>query len=271
MGLVRNENVTGKSGEFERLGNVVALIKTVRHSESSQTDTPHSRRRLTMSDYYVKDFIDDEDRVRMLIDPTSMYANKQANAIGRAMDSVIISALNGNAVAVDESDATSNVALPSAQIVDEDFSTADSNLSVAKLIEAKRIIDKVPGRLDDDLYLVINSSAHAALLNEEKATSFDYGTRSLETGNLDTFLGMKVVVIGDGLLPGVADGSDTDPVRCFVGTRNALILGNGRGIQSKMDIIPEKHHTTQVYTSATFGAVRMEEELVVAIECVQAA
>jgi len=272
MGTVRNEAMNSKAAHFDRLGNVEAMIKTVRHSVSEQTDTPHSRRQLTMTDYFVKDFIDKEDKLRMIIDPTSPYAVKQAHAIGRSMDNVIITALNGNATAVDESDATSSVALPSTQIIDEDFGTADSNITVEKIIEAKRLLMKIPGALNEQGILVMNASAHAALLNIEKATSMDYGTRNLETGKIDTFLGFKIIVLGDGLLPGTADGTDTDPVRCFAFTPSACILGKGTpSISSRIDQIPERHYTNQIYTSSSFGAVRMEEELVVAIECVQAA
>ena len=33
-------------------------------------DTPHARRRVSMVDYDWADLIDDEDRIRLLIDPT---------------------------------------------------------------------------------------------------------------------------------------------------------------------------------------------------------
>ena len=37
--------------------------------------------------------IDDADKVRMVVDPTSSYARAAAAAIGRAMDDVVIDAL----------------------------------------------------------------------------------------------------------------------------------------------------------------------------------
>jgi hypothetical protein len=38
-------------------------------------ETPHSRRMVTMDHWEYADLIDDSDKVQMLIDPTSSYAN----------------------------------------------------------------------------------------------------------------------------------------------------------------------------------------------------
>ena len=50
-----------------------------------------------MSDFEWADLIDQQDRVRTLIDPTSQYALAAAYAMGRSMDDEIIAAVSGNA------------------------------------------------------------------------------------------------------------------------------------------------------------------------------
>ena len=50
-----------------------------------------------MVDYEFADLIDDLDKVRMLVDPTSTYALAAAYAMGRAMDDAIITAALGSA------------------------------------------------------------------------------------------------------------------------------------------------------------------------------
>ena len=65
-------------------------------------DTPHSRRMVTMDSWEWADLIDDADKVRMLIDPTSSYAKAAAAAMGRAMDDEIIAAATGTAAAPQE-------------------------------------------------------------------------------------------------------------------------------------------------------------------------
>ncbi len=71
---VRIENVVGKNAFIDQIGSATAQVRTTRHADTPQIDTPHSRRRLTLADYEYADLIDDQDNVRMLIDPTSAYA-----------------------------------------------------------------------------------------------------------------------------------------------------------------------------------------------------
>ena len=82
---VRQESVVGKNAFFDQVGSVTAQLKTSRHSDTPQIDTPHSRRRVSLADYEYADLIDQQDKVRLLIDPTSSYAQAAAFAMGRAM------------------------------------------------------------------------------------------------------------------------------------------------------------------------------------------
>ena len=55
---VRVESVVGKNAFLDQVGSVTAVEKTSRHSDTPQIDTPHARRRLSMSDYEFADLID---------------------------------------------------------------------------------------------------------------------------------------------------------------------------------------------------------------------
>jgi hypothetical protein len=70
---VRLETVVGKNAFFDQVGSVTATVRTSRHSDTPQVDTPHSRRRVSLVDYEFADLIDDLDKVKMLADPTSSY------------------------------------------------------------------------------------------------------------------------------------------------------------------------------------------------------
>ena len=94
---VRLESVTGKNAFFDQVGSVTASVRSTRHSDTPQSNTPHSRRRVSLVDYEFADLIDDLDKVRMLVDPTSTYAlGYFAYAMGRAMDDAIITAALGS-------------------------------------------------------------------------------------------------------------------------------------------------------------------------------
>ena len=91
------ETVNGEKAFFDQVGSAAAVLRTSRHADTPIVDTPHSRRQVTLSDYEYGDLVDDQDKVRLLIDPTSSYARAAAAAMGRAMDDVIISAFYGDA------------------------------------------------------------------------------------------------------------------------------------------------------------------------------
>ncbi len=269
---VRNKPVTGKNAYFDRLGRGVVYLKGGRHTKVTHNDVAHSRRRVTKNDYLWSDLIDEEDMARLLINFDSEYARAAAGDIGIKIDEIIIDAINGNAVSVDSDETGTNVALPSTQIVDEDFNTADSNLIVEKLIEAKRLLMKHSGSVRDDVTMVVNASAIASLLNETEIQSSDFNTvKALVSGEIDTYMGFKFVTVKDGLLPGTADGTDTDPVRCLAFLRRSIGLAIGREPQIRMDKLPEYGYATQVLGNMTLGATRIEEEGVIAIKCVQSA
>ena len=67
------------------------MKRTTRHGDTPQIDT-HSRRRVSLVDYEYADLIDNQDKIRTLIDPTSSYALAAAYALGRAQDDEIIAA-----------------------------------------------------------------------------------------------------------------------------------------------------------------------------------
>jgi len=91
------ETVVGKNAFFDQVGSALAVKRTTRHADTPQMDTPHARRRVSLVDYEYADLIDNQDKIRTLIDPTSSYASAAAFALGRAQDDEIITALSGTA------------------------------------------------------------------------------------------------------------------------------------------------------------------------------
>ncbi len=96
QGAVRNETQKGISQFFDRIGAVTAVVKSSRHADTPQIDTPHTRRMVTLTDYEWADLIDKEDLRRLLADPAGDYAMAAAWAMGRAKDDLIIAAHDGN-------------------------------------------------------------------------------------------------------------------------------------------------------------------------------
>ena len=263
MPTVANKRVTGKYAHFDRLGATSATLRTSRHADTPLTDTPHSRRRVSLDDYEVADLIDTQDEIRMLIDPRSPYAEAMANALGRTIDDIIIDAADGNATTVDSSDSTSTVAV--AHTVDEDFTTANSDIIVEKVIEAKRILMTNEVDPSEELFFALDSTALHNLLGETEVSSADYNTvRALVRGDLDTFMGFKFIHTER-----LNDNSEGFK-NCLAFAKSGLGLAIGQEPKVKISERPDKSHATQVYACMTMGAVRIEEEKVVVVEAYRA-
>ncbi len=126
------ESVNGEKAFFDQVGSTAAVKKTSRHADTPLVETPHTRRMVTMSDYEWADLIDDNDKVRLLIDPTSTYGKAAAAAMGRAMDDEIITAALGTAQT--GKDGGTSTALPAGQKI----AHGSAGLTVAKLLSDKR-------------------------------------------------------------------------------------------------------------------------------------
>lgn len=254
------ETVVGKNAFFDQIGVTAAVQRTSRHADTPQIDTPHSRRRVSLSDYEWADLIDEQDKVRTLIDPTSNYAKAAAAALGRSMDDVIITALGGTA-ATGVAGATST-ALPSGS----KFATSDQSdgLTIAKLIAAKKFFDL--GDVDPSIprYIVCGATQIADLLNTTQVTSSDFNTvKALAAGDVDSFMGFKFIMSNRLSF----DATNTDDRLVFAFSQDAIKLAIGKDITSKIDVRPDKSYATQVYTCMTLGAVRMQESKVFQIPC----
>jgi len=172
-GAVDTESVTGEKAFFDQIGEAAAVARTSRHGDTPLVETPHSRRMVSLTSYEWADLIDDSDKVRMLIDPTSSYARAAAAAIGRAMDDEIISALGGTAL-TGKTGSTSTT-FPSGQKI----AHGSAGLTVAKLVSAKKLLDAQSVDPSIPRYIVVSPEQIEDLLNTTTATSSDFNTVGL--------------------------------------------------------------------------------------------
>ena len=254
------ESVRGKNAFFDQIGVTAAQLKTSRHSDTPQIDTPHSRRRVSLATYEWGDLVDDPDKVRMLIDPTSTYSRAAAAAMNRSIDDVIITAMNADAnTGVAGGTSTS---LPSSQKT----ATSDQSdgLSIAKLRSAKYILDN--NDVDPSLkrYVVCGPKQIQDLLALTEVTSSDYNVvKALATGTVDSFLGFQFITSTRLNL----DSTYTSDRLVFAFTEDAIKLAIGKDVTAKISERADKSYSTQVYYAMDIGACRMEEEKVVQIPC----
>src|SRR6185312_9070545 len=77
-GKTLEDQITGESGFMEQVAPSAARKRQSRHGDSPIMNTQHLRRRVTHFGYEWGDLVDRLDKVALLIDPTSAYAQTGA-------------------------------------------------------------------------------------------------------------------------------------------------------------------------------------------------
>ena len=275
---------TGKRGEevyMERIGSTAAQVVTSRHADSPLVDTPHDRRRVSPVSYDWGDMIDDTDKVRMLIDPTSPYAINAAYAMGRAIDSKILEQAIGTAFTGKTGTGTQALTQTVA-VNDHSYGgtglNTDVGLTIGKLLRAREYLSA--SEADDydiggnpNLFCVVNAKQLAKLMSDASfasataagganAVSIDYNSvRALVSGEINTFMGFQF--IRSELV--TADSNSEHEVVAF--HRDGIGLCIWDDMRARITERADKRFSTYVYFTMTIGAVRLEEGRVVKILC----
>ena len=257
--LLRNavdtESVNGEKAFFDQVGQAAAVLRTSRHADTPLVETPHTRRMVTMSDYEYADLIDDSDKVRLLVDPTSTYSRAAAAAMGRAMDDVIITAALGTSQT--GKDGSTSTALPAGQKI----AHGSAGLTIAKLVSAKELLDAASVDPSIPRHIVVSPKQISDLLNNTTVTSADFNTvKALAQGEINSFVGFNFIVSNR-----LTDDGTSRQVIAFA--QDGLKLAVGKEPAARIDERADKSYSTQVYYCQSIGATRMEEEKVVEIAC----
>jgi hypothetical protein len=211
----------------------------------------YSQATVTLSDWIAAEYSDIFNQAKVNFDERSELVQVVSKAIGRRSDQLIIDAL-----------ANSSTSLT----VSNDIGGSDTNLSVAKLREAQRLMNanNVPM---EDRYLVIHASNLSNLLSETAVTSSDFNTvKALVQGELDTFLGFKFITLGDRSEGGLTGGGSGSDRVVYAYHKTAVGMAESMGVRSEINYIPEK---TSWLVSSMFsaGAVAIDAGGIVAITC----
>lgn len=273
---VVEDMIVGESGFLEQLAPTAARRVPARHADSPVMNTQHLRRRVTPFDWDWGDLIDQEDKVRLLIDPESAYANNASYAMERAVDDEIIGAFfatafsghsgataitwpNGNAESSPTTPAGTQVAVNSWAYGN---GSGNTGLTVSKLIEASVALDAAEGDEDEKRYCAIHAKQKGNLLATTEVTSDDYNeVRALVKGKVDQFMGFEMIHTER------LQNNASSQRRVPAWRHSAMGVGFGKDIWSDIAKRPDKRFSWYVYTAATLGASRLEESKLAEIIC----
>jgi hypothetical protein len=250
VGAVRaRRGVEGSTVKFPKVGRGVATPR-ISQTDVTPLNVGFSSVTLTLQDWNAAEYSDIFSQAKVNFDERQELVQVVAAAMGRRQDQLILDALNGSSTSL---------------TVANSIGGSTTNLNVAKLREAKRLLDKgnVPF---DGRHIIVHANGIASLLSETAVTSSDFNTvKALVQGEINTFLGFQFHVLGDRTEGGLPIDGSSDRT-CFAFHSMAIGYGEGIGMRTEINYIPEKTSwlVNEVFSA---GATAIDAEGIVSITC----
>lgn len=226
----KRTGVVGSTSKFQTLGAVSANTKT-RNGDLTPLEPLHAQVTATLTDHYAPLLIDDLDMLKSNISYKQEYVKTSARAIAKKIDEIIIAAA----------------------IAGSNAATAGGALSVARVLEVKKMLDNA-GVPDTGRIYVVGASAMSGFLADTKVSSADYNSvKALVQGQVDTFIGFKFIQVPDSYL--TLNATPTPDTRlCFAFHEDALGVAVGKEPTTTVEWSPDKH-AHWIKTVVSMGAV----------------
>lgn len=265
--VMSGSHVGSQASPVDQVGAITALKVVNRYAPMGRVDAALDRRWVFPVDYELPQLVDSFDKLRLLIDPMSIYVTNAMYAMGRAQDDEIIAAYHGTSKT--GNNGGTSTTLPSGQIVSVlQGSASASGLNVPKLREGKRILMTNEVDIDnDEIWLALKAKQHDNLLAEAQIVSTDFNDKPvLVDGKVVRFLGINFVHT-ERLLSGTDDQSGTSdaiPMYAKSGMYFAEWEAITTDISRRIDLSGLPY---QAYCKGTFGSTRLEEKKMIKIWC----
>ena len=245
----QRRGVEGSTVKFPKVGKGVATVR-VPQTDVTPLNVAFSTVTCTLVDYNAAEYSDIFNQAKVNFDERQELVQVVAGAMGRRQDQIILDALTASSTSL---------------TVSNDIGGTDSNLNVAKLREAKRLMDKnnVP---PEARHIIIHGNGLAALLAETAVTSSDFNSvKALVQGDINSFLGFTFHMLGDRSEGGLVIDGSLDR-SCFAFHQMAVGYGEGISMRTEINYIAEK---TSFLVNEVFsaGAIAIDDEGIVKITC----
>ncbi len=260
-------HVGKQASPIQYIGAIQMKSPTGRFAPIQRQDADFTRRWVLPVDKEAFQLIDNFDKLKLLMDPTSQYSDVAAAAVAREWDDRIIGAAFATAQIGDATGVgltTETFVTGSWQIAATFGSAAASGLTVAKMIEAKRVFRKAQVEVDtESLTWVTNSQGESDLLNQVQVVSSDFaGDRAvLVDGKVTRFMGFDLVY-SERLS---SDGATRQNIALV---KSGAYLGIWKDTENSIDRrIDLSSLPYQVATLMSSGATRLEPGRLLQVMC----
>ena len=267
-GLVDEGFHVGKmASPINQIAPITMKAPAGRFASKNNTQPNFTRRWVFPVEGDINQLIDTFDELQTIVDPKSGYVQGAANAVGRSWDDTILTATTAASWIGQDANNLSQETFNTTnfQIAEAFDASGNVGLTVAKLIEIKRILTHYHNDLDvEAVTLAIGSRQEADLLGQQQVVSRDYNdTPVLVKGRLKEFLGFNIRV--SERVPQTTAGSIRG-VLAWV--KSGMYLGVWKDVTNRVsqrnDLSGEPW---QIYTSTMYGATRTQPGKVLQVLC----
>ena len=279
----RDPDIVGANYYFDRVGATGVAFKTSAHAPTPLISTPFSRRRVTTATVWWGEAIDNDQKVKTLLDPESNMLKAARMSFDRAKDQIIIQAASGNAFS--GTDGQTAVAFPSGQLIADtalnnltslDSGTTDGgHMSPQRMLKIGRAFALNDVDPDEERYLAVGArQIWDDLLKYVSIDSADYNTvKAIAQGAVDSFAGFKIIMSNLLLLAGGTDvygnavpvitGATANDRYDIAWARSGLGLAFNEEVTAYVQRDPGMGYAVRPYMEMSLGATRIEEARVV--------
>jgi hypothetical protein len=245
----QRRGVEGSTVKFPKVGRGVATVR-VPQTDVTPLNVGFSTVTLTLADFNAAEYSDIFSQAKVNFDERQELVQVVAGAMGRRQDQMILDALSGSSTSL---------------TVANSIGGSTTNMNIAKLREAKRLLDKgnVP---PDGRHIIIHANGLSNLLSETSVTSSDFNSvKALVQGEINTYLGFTFHVLGDRSEGGLPIDGSLDRT-CYAFHKDAVGYGEGIAMRTEINYIAEKTSwlVNEVFSA---GAVAIDDEGIVKITC----
>ncbi len=260
-GIFPVEMQSGEKHFFDRIDKLTVSEVTARKDTTNLQDPAHSRRMATLKRYAAHTYLDNLDKIKLLIDPTSEYARALADAHGDNFDVTLYNQLLGSAATGVDGSGSQAFDTSNNQIAH-----GSAGLTVAKVHQALRILESNEIDIDrEELFMCVGALGVEDMLtdttNGVQISSFDYqDSKVMSSGRLPNFRGINII-----RTQRVPDETADTTRRALLFTRDVMKVAMKGDLEVKTAERADLNYLHQISAYMNFGGVRMEEKKVVDI------
>ena len=283
-GAVMQEVIEGENQAYDFVGTIELDQKTSRFEDIPIQEMEHTRRWISPEWYRKGIFVDKEDDIALLMDPTSSYI--QALGLGevRKENDVINAAwfgtVQGGKLPGDSTYSFTNsvfteTAGTGGRTIVHDAKNnyaaggTSTGLTIEKLILAREALIQLKNDPNEEMYIACNPRQLSDLLRQAETQSIDTNiVRSLVNGSITKYMGFNFIIDYNISLGSSNDAdSDTNVYELPCWTKTGMLFARHQTPILGVDWLPRKQ-IWQVSARTGMNAIRRDEDRVLKIECV---